>query len=312
MIAAGSGSRTVPYAGGSLDRAAGPRKDPAWVALALASPAARVVPLWRDAVLVDSAERAPVVLRAAGAGAALAAGEPVLLGLDGAAATFALDLSALEESQALALVDAAAALDVRALFGKLSAAEAALLAYARGLLRWHRDQRFCGACGGPTANRDGGHARVCRGRCGKLLFPRIEPSVIVLVEAPAPPARCLLARHRGAASRDFSALAGFLEIGESLEDGVRREVAEEAGIPLVSVAYQASQPWPFPAGLMVGFRAVAGSETVAVDGDELAEARWFSRADVRRLVAEQPDAPRLFNPDSIEKLLIDTWLSEGS
>ncbi len=249
---------------------------------------------------------------AAEARAELDAGELVLLGLNGAAAAFAVDLSALDEERALALAGAAGTRDVRRLVGGLDPPRAALLAHARGILHWHRNQHFCGACGGATVSRDGGHLRVCAGPggCGKLLFPRIEPGIIVLVEAPGTPARCLLGRHRGAPAGAYSTLAGFVEVGESLEDAVHREVAEEAGVRLERVVYQASQPWPFPAGLMIGFRARAASEGVAVDRDELEEARWFTRAEVRELTS-RPGEPRLFNPDSIERFLVDAWLREG-
>ena len=143
---------------------------------------------------------------------------------------------------------------------------------------------------------------MCRdNRCGKLLFPRIEPAVIVLVEAPGAPRRCLLGRHQGAAAGVYATLAGFVEIGESLEDAVRREVAEEAGVQVGAVTYQASQAWPFPAGLMVGFRARAISAAIAADHHELAEARWFTRDELCEQAAGS--GPRsLFNQDSIEKI----------
>ncbi|HVK25757.1 MAG TPA: NAD(+) diphosphatase, partial [Actinokineospora sp.] len=152
----------------------------------------------------------------------------------------------------------------------------------------------------------GGHLRTCGG-CKKLLFPRIEPAVIVLVEFGD---RCLLGRHRGAAENAFSTLAGFVEIGESLEDAVRREVAEEAGVTVGGVVYRASQAWPFPAGLMLGFRAVATSPDIRVDLDELIEARWFTRAEVVALQAEHI-AAGTDRGDSIERYLVDRWLAEA-
>jgi NAD+ diphosphatase len=122
--------------------------------------------------------------------------------------------------------------------------------------------------------------------------------------------RCLLGRHRRAAADEYSTLAGFVEIGESLEDAVRRELAEEAGLRVASVRYLASQAWPFPSGLMVGFRVVAASEEVAVDQDELQEARWFTRSEVRDLIEVHRVTGRL-REDSIEMFLVDTWLGEG-
>jgi NAD+ diphosphatase len=199
---------SLPYTGGALDRAPGPRADPGWVEALLASPSAVIIPMWSDKCLVGGA---------------------------GAVATA----------------------DMRALFPGLRADAAAELAYARGLLHWHREQRFCGACGGVAGSREGGHLRVCRD-CGKLLFPRIEPAVITLATFAD---RCLLGRHRGAGPGAFATLAGFVEIGESLEEAVRREVGEEAGVKVGEVTYRGSQPWPFPGGVMIGFRAVALSAT---------------------------------------------------
>lgn len=299
----------LAYSGGWLDRAGDRRSDPEWLTKLLAAPDAQVTPMWRDACLVR--DERPLTLGAADAGDVLAAGEPVFLGLDGTAGVFAVDLSPLAEPRAIEVAGASHTRDVRRFVGTLTASAAATLAYARGLLHWHRNQRFCGACGTATDSRDGGHLRVCRGDgCGKLLFPRIEPAVIVLVEGAGEPARCLLGRRRGAAADSFVALAGFVEVGESLEDAVRREVGEEAGVTLDTVTYQASQAWPFPAGLMVGFRARAASDNITVDGDELAEARWFTRDELRKQVAARGGAG-LYRGDSIEAFLIRTWLGHG-
>lgn len=283
---------TLPYNGLTLDRAGYRRADPEWIEQACAH--GHAVAFWRDRCLVRAG--APVVMPAS------AARESVFLGMDGAAGVFATDLSEMDEAEAVRAAEADATADIRRLFPTLAGAEAAILSYARGILHWNRNQRFCGACGSPTSRRDAGHLRVCDG-CGKLLFPRIEPAVIVLVEAPDPPARCLLARHRGAGPDAFSTLAGFVEIGESLEGAVRRELAEEAGVRVREVRYQASQSWPFPAGLMIGFRAVASTDSVAVDRNELAEARWFTRDEVVARLATGEN-----RVDSIEHFLVTSWV----
>ncbi|WFE32621.1 NAD(+) diphosphatase [Micromonospora sp. WMMD975] len=296
----------LAYGGGWLDRAAALRGDPGWLAARLTDPASVLLPLWRDRCLVD-AVRAPVRPAVVDAAGLLAgADETVFLGLDEGRALFAVDLSGRGEGEACELAGAVEAVDVRALVGELGAAEAAVLAYAKGLLHWHRGQRFCGGCGAATVVGSGGHLRSCGGAgCGRLLFPRIEPAVIMLVEAPGEPARCLLARHRGAAEDSWSTLAGFVEIGESLEDAVRREVGEEAGVAVGEVVYQGSQAWPFPAGLMVGFRATAVSTRVRVDGEEVVEARWFTRAELRARVAAGRPLGRI---DSIDRHLLGSWL----
>lgn len=197
-----------------------------------------------------------------------------------------MDLSESELPDAPAIGGGDGVADVRALFGGLPAGAAGMLAYACGLLYWNRQQRYCGRCGAAAEARHGGHLRACSDAdCGALMFPRIAPAVIVLVETVAGmgagPRRCLLARHSGPASGGYSPLAGFVEIGESLKDAVAREIAEEVGVAVRDVRYVGSQPFLFPTGLMVGFRATAADEAVAVDGREILEARWFTREEMR-------------------------------
>ncbi|HZN20413.1 MAG TPA: NAD(+) diphosphatase [Micromonosporaceae bacterium] len=298
----------LAYSGGWLDRGGALRRDPALVEAALRRADATVVPMWQTDCLVRGGPSEPVMLPAGNAAAVLAAAdECVFLGLDAGAPVFAADLSSSSRQRSIELAGAAAAVDVRQLAGAIDAKTAAVLAYARGLLYWHRNQQYCGGCGSTTDNRDGGLVRRCRGDgCGRLLFPRIEPAVIVLVESPGPPARCLMARHRGAPEGAYSTLAGFVEVGESLEDTVRREVAEEVGVRVGAVTYQGSQAWPFSAGLMVGFRAQAEADTVAVDRDEIEEARWFTRAELRAQAARH----RMWRPDSIGRFLAESWHDE--
>jgi NAD+ diphosphatase len=297
----------VPYSWRWLDRATVRRADPGWLAGIRAAPQARVIPIWQDHCVVHSAPSRAVVL-AGERGQELLGGaaDVVFLGLDGDAGVFAVDLSDLTEAAAVSLAGGAATADVRRVFTEHTAADAAMLAYARGLLHWTRNQRYCGRCGAATEPRDGGHVRACLdSACGRLLFPRIEPAVIVLVESAA--GRCLLARHRNSVLGAFSTLAGFVEIGESLEDAVCREVTEEAGVTLREVSYLGSQPWPFPSGLMVAFRATAATEAIEIDHNELVEARWFTREEL----VEQAAAGRLGRVDSIDRVLLRSWLDEA-
>jgi NAD+ diphosphatase len=299
----------LPYSGNRLDRAAGNRGDPRWIATVLAAPTTRVLPLWQEQCLLAGSPPVPLMLGSEAAQAVVtAADDVVFLGLDGGAGRFAADLSALQREDALRLAGASGAADVRAIVQDLDPATAALIAYGRGLLHWTRQQRYCGACGSRTEPRDGGQARGCvNSACARLLFPRIEPAVIMLVETPDEPRRCLLARHKGAAPGRFAMLAGFVEIGESLEDAVRRELAEEAGVSARSIRYVASQAWPFPAGIMLGFRVVAAGDTTAVDGEELVEARWFTAADLHEYDALRGGLGR---PDAIDRFLLRSWLAE--
>ena len=300
----------LAYSGGYLDRASYRRSDPGWVAGVLDSPQARIIPVWREHCLVSGDPPAPLTtLDAARRQSVREVGTPMFLGLDGDAGVFVADLSALDEKRAVELAGAERVGDVRAFAGTLEAATAATLAYARGLAYWNRHQRFCGSCGAPALSSHGGHLRVCGNEsCARLHFPRIEPAVITLVESAGPPRRCLLARHRGAAPDRYALIAGFVEIGESLEDAVRREVAEETGVSLGAVHYVASQAWPFPAGLMAGFHATAASDSVTPDGREILEARWFTGAEL----AERATSGRpLGRVDSIDRHLLRSWLDQA-
>lgn len=311
MSSVANDSVTLTYSGSELDRATGRRADASWIAALLDEGAAvRLIPLWHDQCLVSGDSPAPVTSGDARHHAMLREySAPVFLGLDGATAVFAVDLSSLSQARAIQVAGAERTLDVRHLAGGIAPAEAAILAYARGLLHWNRHQQFCGTCGGSTLPEQGGHVRVCeRDGCARLHFPRIEPAVIMLVESPGSPRQCLLARHKGSAPGRYSTLAGFVEIGESLEDAVRREVAEETGVPVGRVTYVASQAWPFPAGLMIGFRACAEDDLIAVDGEEIMEARWFTRAELAERAASGYPLGR---PDSIDRHLLQSWVTES-
>ena len=299
----------IPYAGVGLDRATERREDPAWVAALVTHPAAWVRPLWRDQCLVAGEPPVSLVLRLAAVDG-LDRAELVLLGLDDDGVPgFAVELSDLGLEDALARVGAGAAADIRSLFTGLAAAEAGALAHARGLLYWNRQQRYCGRCGSAAEARHAGHLRACtNAQCGKLLFPRIEPAVITLVETDAAPRRCLLARHPGLASGRLLAAGRFHGAGRV--PGGRRapEIFEEVGVEVGDIGYAGSQPWPFPAGLMVGFRAIARGESVSVDGHEIVAARWFTRAELTEYGAV---TGRLGRPDSIDRVMLTGWLAEG-
>jgi NAD+ diphosphatase len=187
---------------------------------------------------------------------------------------------------------------------ELPATEAALAAYAGSLLAWHRRHRFCANCGAATEPRDGGHERVCPA-CEAHHFPRTDPVVIVRVSDGAD--ALLLGRQARWPEGRFSLLAGYVEPGETLEEAVRREVLEEAGVALDSVGYIASQPWPFPSSLMLGFSAVAERGDPKPGDDELAEVGWFERAELD--AAARGDGPLMLAPPySIARRLIDAWL----
>jgi len=180
--------------------------------------------------------------------------------------------------------------------------DAGLLTHAVALANWHAVATFCPRCGSPTEPIMAGHARRCPADSSEH-FPRIDPAVIMLVTDPAD--RCLLARNVQWPPRRVSVLAGFVEPGESAEHAVAREVHEETGIVVSRVTYAGSQPWPMPHSLMLGFRAEAADTAITVDAEEIAEARWYSRQDLRHAI----EGGDLLMPPSlsISRWLIETW-----
>jgi len=299
------------YSGGSLDRAGERRSDSAWLASQLTHPETRVVPVWRTQHLIcrdDTAVRAvrpPYVttrwLTELGA-------TPLFLGMEGESAHFALDLTGLDDPARLpALTGLGEFAELRDVGPLLSQDDGALLAYARGLIHWHRTHGFCPRCGAPTISRHGGHVRQCANAdCATEHYPRTDPAVIVLVSAGE---HCLLGRQARWRPGMFSTLAGFVEPGESLEEAVAREVMEESGVPISRLRYHSSQPWPFPSSLMVGFMAeTERCVPLRIDETELETAEWFTRDDIAHFAEQGRSLP---NPDSIARRLIEEWLSKG-
>jgi NAD+ diphosphatase len=239
----------------------------------------------------------------------------VLLGMDGDAAYFAADVSAHDEAALAPLAQGAEFIDLRQAGWLLSAQEAALLAYARGLLYWNRHSGFCSTCGSPTKIQHGGHLKLCtNAQCARMTFPRTDPAVIMLVEywPDTGPPRCLLARNARFPARMMSTLAGFVDPSESLEETVVREVLEESGIQVVNVSYQASQPWPFPSSIMLGFRALALTTDIRIDKLELTEAGWFSAEQLGSFGewGDGGDNYCLPRKDSIARYLVESWITD--
>ena len=185
--------------------------------------------------------------------------------------------------------------------------EAPLVFHALGLAEWHHATRHCPRCGGALQAAASGHELVCSA-CGRRQFPRTDPAVIMAITHGSPGAddeRLLLGRQAAWPEGRFSTLAGFLEPGESLEDAVRREVAEEVGVRVGEVTYFGNQPWPLPASLMLGFHGRAESTEITVDGTEIEAARWFTRAEVEREATE--GSLMLPGGVSISRSLVEHW-----
>jgi NAD+ diphosphatase len=314
------------YAAPGFERAGLKRRDMDWIRAAVADAAAQFVPVWRSQNLVvelAGAEPRAIVLTAEYAtlllgdddhGAHLEHGRIVFLGVVDDRPHFALDLSHVETpletlgSPALAAsgipADGTRFADLRQLAGRLARREGALLALARAMLFWHQRHRFCGVCGSPTRSEEAGHMRRCSNPdCKTMHFPRTDPAVIMLVSDGE---RALLGRSKNFPPGMYSTLAGFVEPGEALEDAVAREVHEETGIEVRAATYHSSQPWPFPANIMLGFHAEAVTSEIAVDYGELEDAKWFERD---WLLSHTDDnsfgLPRL---DSIARRLVEDWL----
>jgi NAD+ diphosphatase len=311
---------TVRYTGGTIDRAAKLREDDDWISAAFVSDATAAVVMYQDQNLVaglsapDGTPTAAVVPMSVVRGRIQAdALTWVFLGLNGEIPIFAVDLSEAAVANLPVLADAGEFVDLRRAGALVSADDASLLAYARAMLAWHRRHRFCSVCGSTAENRRAGHVRrCCNVECGAESFPRTDPVVIMLVTYPATherPERVLMGRHGRLPPGAYSILAGFVEPGESLEDAVAREVWEEAGVRVRDVTYVASQPWPFPHSMMIGFRATAESEELSVDRDELEDAQWFTAAEVATFGEWGDDSARFRRPrpDSIARVLLDAW-----
>lgn len=189
---------------------------------------------------------------------------------------------------------------------KLPPAELALFGGARSIADWHARHRFCAQCGGPTQIAKGGWQRSCS-TCEAQHFPRVDPVAIMLVEHEG---SLLVGRGRGWPERSYSALAGFIEPGESVEEAVRREVWEEVGVRIRNVSYIASQPWPFPSQLMIGCHAFAEGRDLTIDETEIEDARWFTRAEVADALANPTDADSFLPPPhtAIAHYLLNHWL----
>ncbi len=261
--------------GDPLDRAAHLRRDDAFLAAARANPETRLVPVWRGRCLVTGRPARALTPTVAEAPELLESAEDVVfLGLDGERAVLLVDLPAEPDPPT---IGEGVFLNLFAAVTQLSFDEMALLAYARGMAVWHRAHRFDPKTGLPTKLVEGGFARESDD--GARHFPRLDPAVMVLV---VDGDRCLLARQPAAPPGMLSALAGFVEPGETLEECVARETLEEVGLEVRDIRYFGSQPWPFPRSLMIGFFAEAVTTEIRLDDEELEEARWLTRDEVRR------------------------------
>ena len=303
-------SRSNAYTGNPLDRGSNLREDAAFLAAAQTRGDALVSPIWRARSLMRGAGDGgltAVFLTGADAASLHALGKPsAFLGrYEDGVPVFTVDLSDVEDPLPLLPEGVGEFTDLRAVPGLLPPEDAAILAHARGLMHWRSRHRFCGVCGSACEPKQAGHVMGCTG-CGAQHFPRTDPAVIMLVTTGD---RALLGHsQRFPNSRMYSTLAGFVEPGESLEEAVAREVFEESGVRVGAVHYHSSQPWPFPASIMLGFYAEALTEEITIDPNEISDARWFTRDQMRHCADHDFLLPR---SDSIASRLIDDWIAAG-
>lgn len=302
--------KILPFAGSPLDRCENLRRDKSAIRALELSERALFLPFWRGQIFMMS-DGSPALLQHKALDY-LNVLEPhaVFLGTHGKTGQpwFTCSLDDTKDSgDDFPLAGLGEWTDLRAAAPLLNASDLAIVGRATALLGWHKRHRFCANCGKLTVATEGGIKRECPD-CGTEHFPRTDPVVIMLAVRGD---KCLMGRQAGWPEKTWSALAGFVEQGESLEEACAREVGEEAGIAIGAVRYVLSQPWPFPSSLMIGLIAQALSQTITLD-DELEDARWFSRDDVRAMLAgthEHYNAPMAL---SAAHHLLQEWVNEDS
>ena len=307
------------FAGNPLDRAANKRRDPAEIERLSGLPESRFLPLWNLRALVIAEGEPRLAWQPLSDLDAFAGGNSdlVFLGLDGGQPHFAVGVTGENDPAEGGLLSGRGNFEeARPLASQMPAGEAAVLAQARALVDWHARHQFCAVCGSPTTFGEAGYMRACQNEaCKAQHFPRTDPVVIMLISLGD---RCLLGRNKRFPTRKrYSALAGFVEAGESIEEAVRREVFEESGIVVGNVSYHSSQPWPFPSSLMIGCSGQAESEDINIDPDELQDARWVPRAEVRACFESEDYVSadgglEIPPPDAIAHHLIKSWVDQDT
>jgi NAD+ diphosphatase len=298
----------IPFTGNPLNRASEKRSDSAFVEAKRRDPSTLILPLWRlQPFVMGDDSKAELGLFRPGLCESMAAADApwVFLGLEGERAFFALDVSAANDPETSGpLAGFGHFREARGAAMVLPPKDAAIMGQAKAMIDWHQRHGFCARCGQPTRLVDGGYRRVCDA-CGTEHFPRTDPVVIMLATYGD---ECLVGRGKQFPQGMYSALAGFIEPGETIEEAVRRELKEEAGIETGEVSYHTTQPWPFPSSLMIGCFAKSLTRELIVDQNELAEARWLDRATARTIIqGGRVEGLWLPPPIAIAHHLIKAW-----
>ena len=302
---------TNVFAGNPLDRVSDRRSDPDYIAAQLVAPDSLGVVLWNGKPLVEDSKVGGVQIAYVSARMTkdLAGGAEKLLflGLWQGVAVFAVDLDGVADPADGPLEGLGRFEDLRMIAMALPLTEAGILATAKSMFEWRRKHRYCAACGQPSEVVDAGWKRVCPA-CKAQHFPRTDPVVIMLAVKGD---RCLVGRQAAWPKKMYSALAGFLEPGESIEEACARELWEEAKLRTVRVRYHSTQPWPYPSSLMIGLIAEVENDDAQPDMVELDEVRWFTREETRAMLrGEIPDA-NAPGALAIAHSLVKAWADEG-
>ena len=293
---------THVFAGNPLDRGEVERRDEEWLTAQASDPGSLMLPMWQLNVPVSS-DHALTWMPAEEKQRLNVEAEPIFLGLLDGVSHFVLDVSSVEKSDLER--DGLTFEDARTTAEYMSGTDSGIVAQARAQLSWHNRHGFCAVCGNPTHIARGGQVRRCA-ECGTEHYPRTDPVVITVVHDGE---RCLLGQSRGrlVAMRRYSALAGFMDQGECIEEAVAREVMEEAGIQVGAVRYHSSQPWPFPSSLMIGCHADAATTEINFDPEEMADVQWFTRDEVNLALEEKSELLAIPGPTAIAHHLIRAW-----
>lgn len=295
------------YSGNPLDRGERERRDEKWLTDITSAPTSRFLPLRDLNVLVSEGESDGLgwldveEMRRLGIDK-----RAMFLGLLDGVACFVVDISDQERAiQGLSEGGAHRYVDARTVTEILSGTDSGIVAQARAQVNWHNRNGFCSACGAETVVRRGGQTRQCS-KCDLTHYPRTDPVIITVVSDND---LCLLGQSRGRGSRTnrYSALAGFVDQGETIEEAVAREVMEESGIAIKNVRYHSSQPWPFPSSLMIGCHAEAVATDIAIDDGEMVDVRWFQRDEVLKALEGKSEVLTVPGPIAIAHHLIKAW-----
>ncbi|MFV2053937.1 NAD(+) diphosphatase [Aliiroseovarius sp. YM-037] len=313
----------VTFGGAGINRAAELRGDSDEIDAMLGATATRFLPLWRGKPLIGGEDRNRLAFLSGGHDVLGYATEaPIFLGMDDEGAIFALDISAWapedvdpealgqfldpSEQHHAGLVPDERFSELRAVMARLTPRDAEVAATAKAVLGWHQTHGFCAACGQKSEIVMAGWQRQCPD-CGAMHFPRTDPVVIMLILNGND---VLIGRSPGWPEGMYSLLAGFVEPGEPIEAAVRREVFEETGVRVGAVSYLASQPWPFPASLMIGCHGVAESRDITIDPAEIEDALWLSREDMMQAISGQHPTLLPARKGSIAHFLLSNWLAD--